>query len=270
MRQAKRVLAIAALALVTSCSTQTIPAGTPPPTITALRLYGTTATIPLLQDLTSAYMRANPQIVFDTFAGSYSSMIERVLSLETPYLLSNHLPSDSPLWAAPIGQDGVAVIVHPDTGISNLTLNQLREIYQGRVLRWSELGGSDVPITVLTREAGSGTRAEFESQVLGERITTPSARIIPTSPMMVSAIASTSGGIGYVSMGYLDSGVRAVTIEGVALTRDNVANNLYPLRSTLYVVGLEEPVNDFRAFIGWIQSPAGQRVVSQHYAPMSP
>jgi ABC-type phosphate transport system substrate-binding protein len=69
-------------------------------------------------------------------------------------------------------------------------------------------------------------------------------------------------------MSYVDNSVRALTIDDSAPTLDNVYSNIYPLRSTMYVIGMEEPEGDYRNFIYWIQSPEGQTVVAQHYAPV--
>lgn len=268
MRHTKRAIAIVAFTLV-SCSSQIVPAATPPPTLTALRLYSTTATVPLMLDLTSAYTRSSPAIVFDTVSSSYQNALDRVMVLDAPYFITNHLPIDSPLWAAPIGQDGIAVIVHRDNLVGGLTLAQVRDVYQGRLTNWRELGGSDLPILVVSREEGSGTRAEFEQQVMGLRATTPTAQIAPSSADVVRSVAAQPGSIGYVSLSYVDGSVRALALEGVAAALANVGANLYPLRSLILIAGLEEPMGDFRAFIGWVQSPAGQAVVAQRYAPLN-
>jgi phosphate transport system substrate-binding protein len=84
----------------------------------------------------------------------------------------------------------------------------------------------------------------------------------------VTSVSRSRGGIGYVSMSYLNSSVRAVPVNSIAPTLEEVYNNSYPLRSTLYMVGLDEPEGDYRAFIGWVQSPDGQTVVGQQYAPL--
>ena len=266
MRRTKRAIAIMTFTLV-SCSSQVIPASTPAASPTPLRLYGTTATLPLIQDLTSAYSLTHPNIIFETQGGNYESMLERVMRLEVPYFMTTHLPIDSPLLGYPIGQDGIAIIVHPDNALASLTTEQVRRIYTGDITNWSEVGGSDLAIEVVSREDGSGTRAEFESQVMGERQTTLLSRVVPTSAAMVTSIATLAGGIGYVSISYVDNRVRAVLLDEVAATQDNVTNNSYPLRSIIYVVGVEEPVTDFRAFIAWIQSPEGQAIVARRYAP---
>jgi phosphate transport system substrate-binding protein len=265
MQRAKRALAIVTFTLV-SCSSQVLPANTPHTPPTVLRLYGTTATLPLIQDLTSAYSLTHSNLVFDTLISNYDSMVERVLRLEMPYFVTNHLPIESPLRGYPIGQDGIAVIVHPDNPITALTTAQVRGIYTGEITNWQALGGANIPIEVISREDGSGTRAEFESQVLGTRQTTLLARVAPSSAAMVTSVAMLRNSIGYVSMSYVDERVRAVSLDTIEPTLANVADNSYPLRSIIYVAGIEEPVTDFRAFIAWIQSAEGQAVVAQRYA----
>lgn len=241
-----------------------------------LRLYATTATIPLVNDLTATYSRLNPSISFEIASGNYDAMMGRLLNGEMPFFLTNHLPPENstPVVAFPVSQDGIATIVHPDNEVAGLTTTQLRDIYQGWVTNWNEVGGRDLPITVFSREDGSGTRAEFESLVMGDRRTTQVAQVVPSSAAAVTAVAREPGGIGYVSVGYLDSRVRALAVDGVLPTAENVLNNTYPLRTFLYIVGLREPDGSqpldihYRAFIGWVQSAAGQAVVSRRYAPL--
>lgn len=275
MGRAKRAIVVVAFTLV-SCSSRALPAGTPTVEATALRLYATTATIPLVNDLTTAYSRLNPSITFEIASGDYASMMDRLLSGEMPFFLTNHLPPEegTPVVAFPIGQDGIAVIVHPENEVVGLTTAQLRDIYQGWTGNWSEVGGLDRPITVFSREAGSGTRAEFDSLVMGDRRTTRTAQLVPSSTAAMTAVAREPGSIGYVSMSYLDERVRALPINGVSPTAENVLNSTYPLRSFLYVVGLREPDGSqpadihYRAFIGWVQSAEGQAIVARRYAPL--
>jgi phosphate transport system substrate-binding protein len=246
-----------------------IPAATPTTQTAALRLYTTTTALPLVRDLAAAYTQTQADVAFDISDGNYSAIIDQLASDETAYFLSNHLPIDSPLWAAPIGQDGIAIIVHPENPVGELTTEQLRTIYQGHVTNWRDLGGDDREIVVISREDGAGTRAEFDQLVMGDRRTTRSARVAPSSSAMVTSVAAESGAIGYVSMSYLDGQVKALSIDGVLPTPDTVYDNRYPLRSTLFFVGLTEPQTDYRAFIAWVQSPEGQAVVAQQYAPLT-
>ncbi|MCC6803227.1 MAG: substrate-binding domain-containing protein [Anaerolineae bacterium] len=273
MGRASRTLAAVAFTLV-SCSTQIIPAATPTTNVTALRLYATTSTIPLVRVLTTHYSRLNPSISFEISTGDYGAMVREVMRDESAYLITNHLDDDSPLWAAPIGQDGIAVIVHPDNNLARLTTAQVRLIYQGWTERWSDVGGRGGDILVISRENGSGTRAEFEGLIMGARRTTPIAQIAPSSEAVVASVARQPDSIGYVSMSYLNDSVRALALDGAAPTLDNVYDNVYPLRSIVYVAGQHEPSADdpleqhYRAFIGWIQSQDGQTLVGREYAPL--
>ncbi len=192
---------------------------------------------------------------------------------DAPYFVTNHFPLDAQtedLWAAPLGQDGIAVIVHPDNAMQGLTTQNLRDIFQGWTTNWSDVGGTDEPITVISREDGSGTRAEFESLVMGDRATTPNALVAPSSAAAVLLVGRTPGSIGYVSLSYVTPDVRALAIDDVLPSLDSITDSTYPLRSIVYIVGLAEPQGDYRAFIAWMQSLEGQAVVSRTHAPLSP
>jgi len=269
MHPSKRTLAIVALTTtLMSCSAQMTPASTPTAPTMALRLYATTATLPLVTDLTTAYSETHPNILFDIRSGSYQTMLDHLLIGETPFFLSNHLPADSTLWAAPLGQDGIAIIGHSSLDVQELTLEQLRAIYQGHITNWDSVGGASQEIIVMSREDGSGTRAEFERLVMGQRSTTANSRLATSSISMIESVAALPGSIGYVSMSYLDDRVHALTIEDVAPTIANVSTNRYPLRATLYIVGLTAPENAYLDLIGWMQAPKGQAILSRYYAPL--
>lgn len=268
MGRARKTLVVVAFTLV-SCSSQVVPAATPTSNSALLRVYATTSVIPLANELTIAYSQIAPNITFDIATGNYDAIVEQVINSDEPaYFISNHLPSDSTLWAAPIGQDGIAVIVNRRNPVTQITTEQLRDIFQGRVANWRELGGLNQAITVISREDGSGTRAEFERLVMGTRRTTRSAQIAPSSAAMVTSVASLSGGIGYVSMSYLSDQVQPLIVNGITPTLDMVTDNSYPLRSTLFIIGMDEPFDDYRGFIGWVQSPDGQVIVARRHAPL--
>jgi hypothetical protein len=269
MRSPKRALVIVAITALVGCSAPRVPAttpttaGDPPP----LRLYATTAALPLLNDISDTY--AGGERIFETRSGSFQTLFTRLLEGETAYLLTNYMPANTPLWAAPVAQDGIAVIVHPDAGIDGLTLDQLRDLMQGRITNWQALGGRDLPVALISREDGSGTRAEFEQQVMGPRRTTLAARIASSSAQMIDVVAATPGALGYVSQAQVTSQVQTLALDGVLPSRETIADSRYPLRTMIFVAGLAEPDDDgYRRLIGWLQSPAGQSVVARHYVPL--
>lgn len=267
MRRTKRTLTIVAFTLA-SCSAQIVPASTPTSGPDMLRLYATTPVIPLISHLSERYRDIQPKVVFDVVAGNYEAALAALLAGDIPYFITNHLPLESPLWAAPLAQDGIAVIVHPGTPVTGLSLRQLRDVFQGRTTNWQALKGGDREIRVISREDGSGTRSEFERLVMGERLTTRSAQIAPSSAAMVVTVAANADSIGYVSMSYLDDSVVALAIDGVLPTPQTVYDSTYPLRTTIFIAGLEEPTGQYRDFIAWVQSREGQAVAGEKYAPL--
>lgn len=267
MQRTRRTLAIVAFTLA-SCSAQIVPASTPTSGPDVLRLYVTTPAVPLITRLAERYREIEPKIRFDVISSSYETALEMLLAGNVPYLVTNHLPPESPLWAAPLAQDGIAVIVHPDMPVYDLSLRQLRDVFQGRTANWQALNGRNLEIRVISREDGSGTRSEFERLVMGERLTTRAAQVAPSSAAMLATVASHRDSIGYVSMSYLDDTVAAVAVDGVLPTPETVYDSTYPLRTTIFIAGLEEPSGPYRDFIAWVQSREGQSVVGERYAPL--
>ncbi len=277
MGKTGRALVVVAFTLV-SCSSRVIPSATPTLETRALRVYATSAAMPLLEDLTQTYSELNRDIVFEIESGSYREMLTRLMAGETPYFLSTYLPPDdalaAPLWAAPVAEDGIGMIVHPANAVTGLTTAQLRAIYEGEIQNWRAVGGPDLAISLFTREDGSGTRAEFESLVMGDRTISPLARIAPSSSAMRASVARDPAAIGYLSTALLDDSVRPLAVDGVTPGPATLADDSYPLRSFVYVIGRREPDGsepfdlDYRAFFAWVQGPGGQAVAARRYAPL--
>lgn len=151
------------------------------------------------------------------------------------------------LWMEPFARDGVAVIVRPDSSLSDVDLVQLRDIFLGRL---QEENG--VLLTVVSRESGSGTRAAFESILLDDQPTTLNAVLVPSSEAMVDYVGKTPGAIGYVSIRYVDDRVRALSVEGVSPTETAIADGSYPLWRQLYLASHGEPTGEARQFAQWL------------------
>ena len=266
-RGAKRTIVILSLALA-SCRGP-LPPASPTPEVVSLRILADSATSPLLRDLASHYAPANVLITWDVQVGDASTALNWIKQGQAAYALLDYVPSaefDSRWWTTPVGQDGIAVVVHPSNPIANLTAAQFRAVLQGRILNWAELGGTNMPLNVVARNDTSSDAAIIQSIALGDRRVTRSARLATTSQAVVDIVSADPGAIGYASMGYLNSSIRAVPLDGILPTSDTVTANQYPLRAPIVFVGLHEPGNDgYRAFFAWTQSPEGQAIVRQHY-----
>jgi hypothetical protein len=266
-----RTLVILAFTLV-SCSSRLVPASTPIAPIAPLRLVVTPPVAELVTSLTATYSRQNPGIRFDLVVESERAAAER--ADPGGFWFAQVLDETVQAWAAPIAQDGIAVITHSGVGVRGVTLEQVRGMYDGTIARWSALGGADIPVIVFTREEGAALRTAVTRQVMGLARLNSSARIAPSDAAMRFAVGRTPGAIGYIPVSALDARLHALALDGVSPMREYVAAGVYPLRTITYIVGAAEPQADdplgmhYRAFIGWVQSAAGQAVVARHAAPL--
>jgi phosphate transport system substrate-binding protein len=278
MRRAKRTIIILSLALASCQGPMAVPTATPQ-TYT-VHIMATTATYPLLHRLASRYERPGTLLAVHSVAANWTTVYDRLLAGEVPFALTTYLAADAKLWAAPIGQDGIAIIVHTANPVPALTTDDLRLIFQGQITSWAELGGADLPVQVVSREAGADTRLAFESLVMAGQPITLSARLALSSQSMVEIVANNPGAIGYVSMGWAATSrqVRMVPLLAASgdptpqlPTPETVSTGVYPLRTPILVVGPDapDPGTIYYDWFAWMQSEPGQRVVAQRHGTLS-
>jgi phosphate transport system substrate-binding protein len=230
---------------------------------------------PLVEDLAQAYSERHEYVTFDVQGGGSRLGIALARENQIDIGTASRRPTvkeerDSEtgakrLWWTAIAQDGIALVVHPQNTVGGLTLPQARDIFFGRILDWEEIGGTSGEIAVVSREDGSGTREVFEEMVMGEKRVTLTAIVMPSSEAMVEYVARHPTAIGYVSMGYLSPQVKALQIEGVSPTPEDVQSGAYPLTRPLYLLTGQEPTGEVKAFIEFALSPTGQAVLEQRY-----
>jgi phosphate transport system substrate-binding protein len=163
-----------------------------------------------------------------------------------------------------IARDGIAIVVHPAVGVEELSREQVRGIFSGEVTNWQEVGGADAPIVVVSREEGSGTRGAFEELVMGgEAQITETAILQPSNGAVRTTVSGTELSIAYVSFGYLDENVKALTIEGVAATAANAKSGEYPVVRPLNMMTNGEPEGATAGWMDFILSDAGQAIVEE-------
>jgi phosphate transport system substrate-binding protein len=175
---------------------------------------------------------------------------------------SRTLKSDETgLWYIEIAKDGLAIIVNPDNPISNLTLEQVRDIYSGKTNNWSLLGGSKSEIHVFTREDGSGTRSSFESLVMGKTEIMARAMVQDSNGAVRQLVADDPNAIGFISLGLVDKTVKAVELNGVMPTREHVTEGSYGLSRPFLFLSLKEPTGLVKDFIDFTLSEKGKELL---------
>ena len=165
--------------------------------------------------------------------------------------------------------DALAIVVHPQNKVNNLTREQLEGIFTGRIRNWKEVGGDDMPIVPYARETSSGTYEFFKESVMRNRNYMNGILSLPATGAIIQSVSQTRGAIGYVGIAYLNSSVKAIHVSynqgktHVAPTVANAKNETYPIVRPLlyyYVTSSEAKV---KPFIEFLLSPAGQKIVEE-------
>jgi phosphate transport system substrate-binding protein len=154
----------------------------------------------------------------------------------------------------PIARDGIAVIVNPSNPITALTKAQVALIFEGKVTNWDEVGGPDLPIGLVNRDEASGTRDAFSTFVLNGKDFDPTAAVLPGTGQVRSVVAQAKGAVGYISLGFVDSTVKALSIDGITPTEATVADNSYPLSRVLHMLTKGQPTGLEKRFIDYVLS----------------
>lgn len=235
---------------------------------------GSTSVQPVSEELAAAFMDIYPDVSVEIQGGGSGQGIKAIQEGIADFgALSRNVKDEEKSAVAKeyvIAVDGVAVVVNPELDIEDLTIEQVKQIYTGEITNWSEVGGADAAIVVVSREEGSGTRGAFTeiTKVLskndaGEEIdgTTKDALIQGSTGAIMQTVASTPNTIGYVSLGSLGDTVKALKIEGVEPSNETVLSGDYKIsRPFLYVAG-GELSEVAQLFVDFVLSSEGQAVV---------
>lgn len=235
---------------------------------TAIKISGSTTVQPIATKLAAVYKSLNKGTVIVTGGGS-SVGINDVLAGRVDVGMSSRDLKDSEkakgAVETPFARDALVVIVHPSNKVTNLTLDQIKGIYTGRITNWKQVGGVDRRIVVTGRTAASGTYEFFKESFLGGARQFRGTRQYASNGMVRSAVAQNKGAIGYVGMPFVNRSVKALKVGGVAPTRTNALNGTYKHVRYLYWVTKGAPAGAAKEFIDWTLTPAGQRVVETEY-----
>lgn len=241
-----------------------------------ITVVGSTTVQPLAEVLAEAYQAVNPGVTVTVSGGGSSVGVTSAgngvcdigtASREVTQAEMDRFPN---LTVHVIAKDGIAIITHPGVGVTNLSKSQVKDIFTGDITNWSEVGGPNERITVISREEGSGTRAAFEDLVLANAaLITGLAILQPSNGAVVTAVATTPNSIGYISFGYLDESVAAVSVNGVAPTQANAIAGRYPIVRPLCMLTRGTPQGDVKGWLDFILGPDGQAIVSDEgYLPV--
>jgi phosphate transport system substrate-binding protein len=227
---------------------------------------GSTTVQPLAQALADEFM-SNHSDVSITIAGGGTAAGIKGADEGTFDIggASRELKSGEPaLVTHLLAKDGIGIITSKSNAVTGLTKAQVIGIFKGTITNWKDVGGANHSITVFVRETGSGTRTAFQELVMGSENITNSALQQTSSGAIKQAVAGDSNAIGFESLAYVDSSIKALNIDGVAATQANAKDDTYPIVRPLYFLTKEEPTGLVKDFIDFCQSTEGQAIVAEN------
>ena len=229
----------------------------------AVILAGSTSVQPFAEILAEDYMKLNTNVSIDVQGGGSAAGIMAATSGTADIGMSSRALSgdELKLWSVEIARDGLALIVNPKNKLTSLTLAQVRDIYAGTITNWSQLGVTGGRINVVAREDGSGTRAAFEAMIMGKAFITARAIIQDSNGAVRQVVADDPAAIGFISLGLVNSTVKALELDGIAATRDNVVNGSYRLTRPFLFVARSEPVGKAMQFVDFVLSDVGRQIL---------
>ncbi len=241
-------------------------------TTETISIQGSTTVSPYMLKVQEVYEKDHNVTLNITSNGSGTGASAAINGTADLAMLSRELKSsetDAGLVQTIIGLDGIMAIVNNDAGISNLTLEQLEKIFSGEYTNWSQVGGNDLSINVVSREEGSGTRDGFEEALtkVDSNFTLVSSAIFQASTNAVlNTVNNTTGAIGYVSLGYAEKvkeNSTMVSINGVEPTVENVQNGTYSIMRSLVLATMGEASGATADLIEWILGTDGQELLQE-------
>jgi phosphate transport system substrate-binding protein len=226
----------------------------------ALTLAGSTSVQPFAEKWAELYMQKNSGAQIHVQGGGSTAGVRAVKTGAAQIgTVSRDLKSDEKdLKPVVVARDGIAVVINPKNPLAGLSLKDVRDVFSGAKRTWKDLGGEDRPITVITREEGSGTRTAFEELVMKEERIGKAALVQDSTGAVREMVKSDLGAIGYISLGQVTADVKAVPLDGVAATEANVLAGKYPLVRPFTFVFSGEPSGLAKQFLDFVLSAEGQ------------
>lgn len=246
----------------------------------SIQIKGSTTVLPIAQKIAEAFMKEYPHIQISISGGGSGNGIKALIDGTTDIADSSRFIKQNEVKMAvskgrypvpfAVAFDCIIPIVHPKNPVSNLTLQQLREIYTGKIRNWKQVGGVDKKIVVVSRDTSSGTYEVWEKKVLKKARVYPGALLQASNGAVVETVAKNKYAIGYIGLGYLTKEVKQVKINGILGTPETALDGSYPVSRPLFMFTNGWPKKDVAKFINYVLNPyKGQKLVKEvGYIPL--
>ena len=236
-------------------------------------IKGSTTVLPIAQVTLEAYMKANPGVQISLSGGGSGEGIKALIDHTTNIANSSREIKSKELDLAkskgvhpveiPVAIDAIVPIVNPKNPVNDLSVDQLSQIYQGKITNWKEVGGEDLQIVVISRDSSSGTFEAWGELVMKGTKVSPRAQLQASNGAIVQAVSKNRYALGYIGLGYLDESVKGLMVNGIEATAKTALSKEYPVSRFLYMYTNGNPQGETAKFIKFVLSPEGQKLVAK-------
>jgi phosphate transport system substrate-binding protein len=234
-------------------------------------IKGSTTVLPVTQVTLEAYTKANPGVNISLSGGGSGEGIKALIDKSTDIANSSREIKKAEIDLAnskgvnpveiPVAIDAIVPIVNPRNPVNNLSVDQLSQIYQGKITNWKEVGGEDLEIVVISRDSSSGTFEAWGELVMNKAKVTPRAQLQASNGAIVQVVSKNRYALGYIGLGYLDKTVKPLKVNGVEASEKTALSKAYPVSRFLYMYTDGQPKGETAKYIQFVLGPAGQELV---------
>lgn len=270
----KKLLAVSLLGVMTmsfvGCGTKDTSDNTTKNPSQTIVITGSTSVEKILNDMIDEYVALNPDTKINyTGTGSSAGISDTLAGTNSIGVSSREVKEEEKkegLVDEVFAYDGIAVVVNPANDISDLSTKDILGIYSGDITNWSQVGGKDSEIVIVSREGSSGTRDAFEELIgLKDIGLTEAATVVEGNGNVQTTVAGNENAIGYVSFSYINETVKDVSVDGVKATAENAKSGDYTLSRPFIFVSMESTITEeAKAFIEYAKSSDAQTFVEKH------
>ena len=243
-------------------------------------IKGSTTVLPIAQAALEAYMKAHQGVNISLSAGGSGDGIKALIDKSTDIASSSREIKDKEVALArekgvnpvahTIAIDAIVPIVHPKNKVQGLTIDQLSQIYQGKITNWKEVGRDNLTIVVVSRDSSSGTFESWGHLVLSNARVTPKAQLQASNGAVVQAVSTNRYAIGYIGLGYLNTSVKGLTVNGITASAKTALSKEYPVARPLYMYTNGQPAGEVANFLKFVLSAAGQKLIAKEgFVPLT-
>lgn len=238
-----------------------------------LVIQGSTTVLPIAQNCAEAFMKKHPKVDISVRGGGSGTGVAGLIDgicdiadssrpIKAKEVKKAKSKKVNPV-AHIVAMDGIAVIVHPSNSVSKLSLTELKNIYTGEISNWNQVGGKNKKIVIISRDVASGTFECFNKMALKKVRVRPDALLQASNMAVASTVKRTKGAIGYIGLGYLNSGVKGLSIDCVMPSIKTVGSGEYPISRPLFMYTNGKPKGIVKDFIKFVLGRKGQKIVAE-------